>query len=345
MNTHTDHVKNYYSRVLSTSKDLKTTACCSAESLPVYMRPIVSMIHEEVRSKFYGCGVPVPSAIEGCTVLDLGSGSGRDVFALSKLVGENGRVIGIDMTDEQIEIAQKYVPYHMDLFQYESSNVELRKGYIEDLGDVGIEDNSIDLVVSNCVFNLSPDKERLYKEIFRVLKPGGELYFSDVFTDRRQPAHFAEDPVLLGECLGGAQYIEDFRRMLAELGCKDYRVVSQAPIAITNEQVEKKTGNVRYYSITVRAFKLDVEDRCEDYGQVATYKGTIPYCEHVFNLDDHHRFETGKPMLVCSNTALMLSKTRFSEHFDVQGDTSTHYGLFDCGDSNLNSGEMSAACC
>lgn len=190
---------------------------------------------------------------------------------------------------------------------------------------------ALHLVVSNCVTNLSPSKERVFSEIFRVLKPGGELYFSDVFANRRIPQHLKEDPVLLGECLGGALYKEDFRRLLANLGCRDFRVVSANPIALNNPEIELKIGMVSFSSITFRAFKLDLEDRCEDFGQVAYYKGTIPSHPHSFTLDDHHRFFTGKPMLVCGNTADMISKSWYSNHFQVVGEKSEHLGLFDCG--------------
>ncbi|MCB0350408.1 MAG: methyltransferase domain-containing protein, partial [Bdellovibrionales bacterium] len=194
----------------------------------------------------------------------------------------------------------------------------------------GIEPNSVDLVVSNCVTNLSPDKPRLFAEIFKVLKPGGELYFSDVFSDRRIPAPLNEDPVLLGECLGGAMYKEDFRRLMFTIGCKDFRVMSQSKITLNNPEIEKKIGMVNFESITFRAFKIDVEDRCEDFGQVAYYLGTIEGHPHTFTLDDHHTFHTNKPMLVCGNTADMVSLTSYAKHFKVVGEKEVHMGLFDC---------------
>jgi hypothetical protein len=181
------------------------------------------------------------------------------------------------------------------------------------------------------------------------LKPGGELYFSDVFADRRIPKHLAEDPVLLGECLGGALYIEDFRRLLARVGCHDYRVVSDSKLALTDPAIERKAGTIGFHSLTVRAFKLDLEDRCEDYGQVAYYLGTLPEQPHRFMLDDHHVFETGRPHPVCGNTAAMLGRTRYAPHFNITGDTRVHYGLFDCGPKsavNVSSGtESGGACC
>lgn len=343
-----EEVKQYYGKTLKTSGDLKTNACCPLDSMPSHLQPILNQIHPEVLEKFYGCGSPIPSVLEGKTVLDLGCGTGRDVFLLSKLVGPNGKVIGIDMTEEQLNIAKKHIDYHAKCFGYSKTNVELRQGYIEDLEGLGIRTNSIDVIVSNCVINLSPEKRRVFAEIFRVLKPGGELYFADVFSDRRIPKSLAEDPVLIGECLGGALYTEDFRRLMTDVGCSDHRVVTQRLLKLENPEIEQRLGAIRFYSSTTRTFKLKLEDRCEDYGQVAYYLGTIPQCPQAFPLDDHHLFEKGRPVLVCGNTAAMLNETRYAPHFRVDGDLSTHYGLFDCGPkgtSNSNESPSNQGCC
>ena len=341
-----DNIKEYYGKILKGTQDLKTTACCTTESFPEHHKEILATIDNEVLTKFYGCGSPLPVAIEGKTVLDLGCGSGRDVYLASKLVGPDGYVIGVDMTDEQLDVARRHVDSQMTKFGFSKPNVEFRKGYIEDLALAGIEDNSIDVVISNCVINLSPDKPAVYSEIFRVLKPGGELFFSDVFADRRVPRELLEDPVLRGECLAGALYVEDFRRLLYELGCPDYRVVTGHDIEIENHEIERKVGMINFRSLTIRAFKLDsLEDICEDYGQVATYLGTIPEAPHRFVLDDHHTFHTGKPMLVCGNSAAMIQNTRLGEHFRVIGDKSVHYGAFDCEPASASEGENQGSCC
>src|SRR5262249_7770650 len=159
---------------------------------------------------------------------------------LSRLVGEKGQVIGVDMTPEQLSVAEKHLDHHRKAFGYARSNVRLVSGYIEDLASAGIEPGSVDLVVSNCVVNLSPAKPRVRQEVFRALRPGGELYFSDVFAGRRVPEPLTEDPVLLGECLGGALYIEDFRRILRDVGCLDYRVVNKRRLTLDNPEIQRK---------------------------------------------------------------------------------------------------------
>ena len=324
-------VKKYYGETLSHKDDLQTNACCSAEVMPLHISRLMANIHDEILNKFYGCGSPIPPALDDCTVLDLGCGSGRDVYLLSQLVGEKGSVIGVDMTEEQLAIARKHVDSQMKDFGYAQPNIDFKSGYIEDLAALGLKDNSVDVVVSNCVINLSPDKHRVFSEIFRVLKPGGELYFSDVFTGRRMPNDLVSDPVLYGECLSGALYIEDFRRLLRSVGCLDYRVMTSRKLSLDNAEIEVKAGMIDFCSMTIRAFKLDcLEDICEDFGQAATYKGTLPGSPHQFVLDDHHLFITDKPMLVCGNTAAILQDTRYSKYFTVTGDRTTHFGAFDC---------------
>lgn len=343
-------VKDYYGKTLKSNGDLKTNACCSYESIPTNHKKVLELIDDEILNRFYGCGSPLPPELEGCTVLDLGCGTGRDAFMTSYLVGEKGFVIGVDMTDEQLEVGRSHIPSQMKRFGFSRENVAFKKGYIEDLAAIEIEDNSIDIVISNCVLNLSPDKKRVFSEIFRVLKPGGELYFSDVFSGRRVPENLRTDPVLYGECLGGALYIEDFRRLLVDLGCPDFRVVAEKPIGITNHAIENRAGMIDFYSMTVRAFKLPgLEDICENYGQVAIYNGTIEDAPHSFTLDNHHIFKTGQPMLICGNTASMLQNTRFATHFRVIGDRSVHYGPFDCSGGNTDSASAddtgSTSCC
>jgi len=342
-----EQVKEYYGKQLQSKDDLKTGACCAIERVPAEVREILPLIADEIQNRFYGCGSPLPPLLEGMTLLDLGCGTGRDVYIASKLVGESGRAIGVDMTAEQIGTAIKYQEEQREKFGFKTSNVKFMQGYIEDLKSLGIEDNSVDVVISNCVINLSPAKEQVFREIFRVLKPGGELFFSDVFADRRIPQSLAIDPVLRGECLSGAMYVEDFRRLMMAIGWTDFRYTNIRCLELDNEEIENKIGFASFSSRTVRAFKLnDLEDICEDYGQVASYNGNIPAHPHFFDLDDHHRFFTNKPMLVCGNTASMLSNTRYGKAFKVTGDRTTHFGKFngctpETGDTCADAG----ACC
>lgn len=327
-----ESVKEYYSNVtLNKGGTMRTAVChCSSKQYPKHMREILSSLPDEILERNYGCGSPVPLQIEGCTVLDLGCGTGQDVYLAAKLAGPSGRVIGIDMNEDQLGVAKKYLDELTEKWGF--NNIEFRKGYIEDLS--GIPDGSVDIVISNCVLNLVPEKEKLFMEIWRVLKTGGELYFSDIFSDRRVPEEVNEDPVLYGECLGGVMYTEDFRRLLRKCGWEDFRYVSVCPVDLDDPEIEAKTGNIKYTSRTVRAMKLPglLEDICEQYGQFATYLGGIEGAASAFDLDDHHHFEKGLPMAVCGNTCAMIENTRFAKFFSVHGDRSTHYGAFEgCG--------------
>lgn len=322
-------VKDYYGKQLSTSDDLKTSACCDASQMPDWLKPLLARIHPEVLSRYYGCGLVCPPLLAGCRVLDLGSGSGRDAYALAQLVGEGGEVVGVDMTEEQLAVACRHEDYHRREFGYRRSNVRFLHGYIERLDELGLEEGSFDVIVSNCVVNLSPDKEAVLRGVFRLLKPGGEFYFSDVYADRRVPAAVRNDPVLYGECLGGALYWNDFVRLARSSGFADPRLVADRPLDITDPVLAGRVGNIRFHSATYRLFKLDgLENDCEDYGQAVVYRGSIPEHPERFVLDKHHDIEAGRVFPVCGNTWLMLWNTRFREHFDFIGSFDRHFGLF-----------------
>lgn len=326
-----DIVQDYYGKQLQSSSDLKTTACCDASAMPNWLKPLLSNIHPEVLSRYYGCGLVCPPLLAGCRVLDLGCGSGRDVYALAQLVGAEGEVVGVDMTDEQLGLAESHQDWHADAFGY--SNVRFIKGYIEQLDELDLEPNSFDVIVSNCVVNLSPDKAAVLNGIQRLLKPGGEFYFSDVYANRRVPQALREDPVLYGECLGGALYWNDFLRLANNAGFRDPRLVEDRPLEMTDTSLLQRIGNLQFYSATYRLFKLDaLETACEDYGQAVIYQGTIPDNTHQFVLDKHHTIVEGRVFSVCGNTWHMLQSTRFADHFKFIGDFSQHYGLFEgCG--------------
>ena len=328
-------VQEYYGKTLQASEDLKTNACCTADAPPNYLKNIFSQINDEVAAKYYGCGLIAPSQLEGAHILDLGSGSGRDCYVLSALVGEHGSVTGIDMTPEQLAVANQYVDYHREKFGYKKANTRFLHGYLEELDKLDLEPNSMDIIVSNCVLNLCMDKEAVLKHTYSLLKEGGELYFSDVYADRRIPQPLAQDPVLYGECLSGALYWNDFINMAKRAGFADPRLVEDRPLTIENSEIENKLGNIRFYSATYRLFKVDeLEPACEDYGQAVCYKGSIAEHPNQFVLDKHHVIETGRMFNICGNTYSMLKNSRFAKHFDFFGNTKQHYGIFsDCGTS------------
>jgi len=328
-----ESVQDYYGKELSGSGDLKTDACCTVDSAPQYLKPILAKVHPEVSGKYYGCGLVAPESLSGMRILDLGSGSGQDCYVLSALVGEAGAVVGVDMTDEQLSVANRHLDYHAQQFGYPQSNVTFLKGYIEKLDALNLEDASFDIIVSNCVINLSPDKQAVLAQAYRLLKPGGELYFSDVYADRRVPTHLVDDPVLYGECLSGALYWNDFINLAKRVGFTDPRLVSDRPLGIDNPPLQTKIGHINFYSAVYRLFKLEgLEPACEDYGQAVIYRGGIPHAEQRFDLDAHHGIEKGKVFPVCGNTYRMLKETRFAPYFDFIGDFGTHYGIFQgCG--------------
>ena len=345
-----ESVQEYYGETLQGSVDLKTDACCTDGDMPRYIKTALSNIHDEVLMRYYGCGLVAPQQLEGMRILDLGSGSGRDCYTLAQLVGPNGYVLGVDMTEQQLEIANRHLDYHAEKFGYR--NVEFRFGHIEELDKLGLEDNSFDIIISNCVINLSTDKEAVLREAYRLLKPGGEMYFSDVYSDRRVPAHLVSDPILYGECLSGALYWNDFHNLAKQCGFADPRLVEDRPLAINNEDIQVLIGHIGFYSATYRLFKIEgLEPFCEDYGQAVRYRGTVEHSEELFVLDKHHAIEKGRIFPVCGNTYRMLNETRFAEHFEFIGDWDIHYGIFKgCGtdipyDKQGNDGDKSGGCC
>jgi arsenite methyltransferase len=322
-----DIVQEYYGKTLQHTGDLQTSACCDISQVPAWLKPLLSRIHPEVLERYYGCGLVCPPLLEGCRVLDLGCGSGRDVYALSQLVGPTGEVIGVDMTDEQLAVARRHHQYHRDTVGYD--NVKFLHGYIERLAELNLEPGSFDVIVSNCVVNLSPDKDAVLRDVNRLLKAGGEFYFSDVYADRRVPDDVRNDPVLYGECLGGALYWNDFLRLAKKHGFEDPRLTEDRPLDITNPELAARAKGIGFHSATYRLFKMDgLESACEDYGQAVVYRGSIAGNANRFVLDKHHNIETGRVFPVCGNTFRMLHDSRFRAHFDFIGDFSRHYGLF-----------------
>ncbi len=347
-------VKDYYGKQISGSADLKTTACCDPSGVPTWLKPLLARLHPDVLKRYYGCGLVCPPLLRDCRVLDLGSGSGRDAYVLAQLVGPAGEVVGVDMTDEQLAVAARHRDYHRTAFGFDRDNVRFLRGYIERLDELDLAPESFDVIVSNCVINLSPDKEAVLQGVRRLLKPGGEFYFADVYADRRVPDSVRNDPVLYGECLGGAFYWNDFLHLARGASFNDPRLVADRPLAMTDPELALRIGSLRFFSATYRLFKLDgLETDCEDYGQAVVYRGSVPGHAHEFILDQHHRIEARRVFPVCGNTFRMLNESRFAPHFDFIGNFSRHYGIFDgCGkalpfaaDGRSNDDTQHSGCC
>ncbi len=324
-----DNSRSYYGDVLKGSADLLTDACTMGDAPPPAIRAALVNVHDEVKSRYYGCGLVAPEAVEGAHILDLGSGSGQDAYVLAQLVGENGSVTGVDATPGQLAVANQHLDWHRARFGYANSNVRFIDGNIEKLGDLGLAPASFDVIISNCVINLVADKGAVFRAAHLLLRPGGELYFSDVYADRRVPQALLHDPVLHGECLAGALYWGDFVRLAKEAGFADPRLVADRPLGINDEAIAAKLAGIGFHSATYRLFKLDgLEPECEDYGQAAIYRGTIPGREAAFALDKHHFMEAGKVFPVCGNSWKMLRESRLAPHFTFVGDFSRHFGVF-----------------
>ncbi|MFW6730314.1 MAG: methyltransferase domain-containing protein [Synechococcus sp.] len=336
-----EQVQAYYGQELQCSNDLRTNACCDAEAVPDRLKPLLARVHPEVSSRYYGCGLVAPPLLDGLRVLDLGCGSGRDVYLLAQLVGASGEVVGVDMTAPQLAVAEAHRQHHADLFGF--SNVRFLEGRIEALEALPLEPASFDVVISNCVLNLSIDKPAVLQGVKRLLKTGGEFFFADVYSDRRVPEPLRHDPVLYGECLSGALYWNDFLRLARRAGFADPRLVHDRPLSIGDPGLLARTGPIRFFSATYRLFHLpELEDACEDHGQAVCYLGSIDGHPDTLLFDKHHRFDTGRVVPVCGNTWRMLADSRLAPHFSFMGDFSRHFGLFaGCGSTMPFSG----GCC
>ena len=170
-------VKDYYGKVLKSSKDLKTSACCDGGEVPADLEALLANVHEEVRAKYYGCGIVVPAALAWRPRARSRLGIGPRRLSHLPVGGPEGEVVGVDMTDEQLATANAHIDWHMRQFGYARRNVKFLKGYIEKLGELGLAPASFDVIVSNCVINLSVDKLAVLRGAYDLLEAGRRALF------------------------------------------------------------------------------------------------------------------------------------------------------------------------
>ena len=315
---------------------VEAALCCPVDYDPRFLVAIPG----EVLDRDYGCGDPSTHLREGETVLDLGSGGGKICFIASQVVGAGGRVIGIDMTDEMLDLAQGAAPAVAQAVGF--ANVEFRKGKIQDMRlDVAaseaylaerpvtdfaglqayeafvdgqkaasplVADGSIDVVVSNCVLNLvaHEHKPELFREIFRVLRRGGRAVISDIVSDVEVPAHLRADADLWSGCISGAYQEEAFLRAFEEAGF--YGITLDKRDSAPWQVVE----GIEFRSVTVVAYK-GKQGPCRDQGQAVVFKG--PWLSVLD--DDEHVYERGVPTAVCAKTFEILSGAPYVGQFEL----------------------------
>jgi ubiquinone/menaquinone biosynthesis C-methylase UbiE len=309
--------------------------CCPVEYDSKYLNPIP----QEVIERDYGCGDPSRYLREGETVLDLGSGSGKTCFIAAQIVGPKGKVIGVDMTDEMLEVARRNSPIVAERVGY--ANVEFRKARIQDLAlDIELIDrelkkkpitdaasfvaadelaeelrvkhplivtDSMDVVVSNCVLNLveTKSKRQLFDEIFRVLKKGGRAVISDIVSDERVPEEMRNDPELWSGCISGAFTEEDFLAAFENAGFYGVQILKR------DAKPWRTVQGIEFRSVTVEAFK-GKQGECFERNQAVIYRG--PFKEVLD--DDNHRMERGKRYAVCDKTYNLYKKVPYRDFFE-----------------------------
>jgi len=327
--------------------------CCPVDYDPQYLK----IIPQEVIERDYGCGDPSRYVRPGETVLDLGSGTGKICFIASQVVGAEGRVIGVDMTPEMLEVARRNAPIVADKTGY--ANVEFRRGRIQDLAlDLDelekrlvaepiqhveglmamemeadrlrretplIEDDSVDVVVSNCVLNLveNSKKKQLFAELYRVLKRGGRAVISDIVSDEEIPVEMQEDADLWSGCISGAYTEHGFLAAFEEAGFYGLRVVER------QSEPWQTVDGIEFRSVTIEAYK-GKEGVCLERNQAVVYRG--PFKEVLD--DDGHRMERGQRYAVCDKTYQIYSREPYRESFDfiepIEPIALDEAELFDC---------------
>ncbi|MDH4229411.1 MAG: methyltransferase domain-containing protein [Nitrospirota bacterium] len=316
-----DQVRDYYAAAAEAPRE---ELCC-----PTAYRPEqLGHIPPEVLSISYGCGSPMLRARPGAgeTVVDLGSGGGIDCFVAARMVGEQGRVIGVDMTDVMLARARGAAQTVAENLGY--SVVEFREGFLE---RIPVDDARAHLVTSNCVLNLSADKPAVFREIHRVLRDGGRFVISDIVSESPVPESMQADPRLWGECISGAVTERAFVEMAEAAGLYG--------ITLARERQWREVGGVRFWSTTFQGYRLNPGAECVWRGQTAVYLGPAA----ALSDDDGHTFRRGEVVEVCSDTAARLSRPPYAGMFALGGvDTGDDVGKVPGDESREASGD---GCC
>jgi len=270
------------------------------------MATLRSFIPEEVLKISYGCGSPagLETVRPGETVLDIGSGGGIDCFEASRLVGPSGRVIGIDMTDIMLDIARKHAAVVAANLGYPASNVEFRKGMADAMP---VEDGSVDLIISNCVINLAPDKRTVFHEMFRVAKPGGRFTLSDIVADHPVPQYLMHDAQKWGDCLSGALTLTEYMAGMTEAGFLAVHLTKFSPWQVID--------GVHFFSVTLTGYKLP-SPAVPRLVRFATLRGPFTYV-----VDERGAmYQRGIPQPITAEAALLLSQPPLAEYFVLTAD-------------------------
>ncbi|QCK15244.1 arsenite methyltransferase [Mangrovivirga cuniculi] len=252
-------VKKKYSEIADTEQELNAASCCGATDVSKEVYNIMTDDYTEVggynqdADLGLGCGLPTKFAMiqKGDTVIDLGSGAGNDCFVARHETGEMGKVIGIDFTEKMIAKAR------MNAEKLNFNNVEFRQGDIEDMP---VSDSVADVIVSNCVLNLVPDKEKVFKEIFRVLKDTGHFSISDIVLEGDLPDELKQDAEMYAGCVSGAINKDDYMGFIEKTGFKNIKIQKQKPINIPKDILEKylSVENIETFNKSMGIYSITV---------------------------------------------------------------------------------------